>query len=1060
MNEPEGKERCPDAQLLAAFSDGNLRRSEVPVLLAHLETCERCTSALEAASALREPEGARQPRERRTLWLAAAAAVVVLLLAVPLARRALETNPTDHLVGLAPRSARVVEPRLAGGFAWAPYRGPERSSDRDAAAGRMKLVGAAGELVERANTDRTAEAQHAAGVGLLLVDQSDPAIARLREAVENDPNDTRAWSDLSAAEYTAALRHGRPSLYPVALDHANRALRMDGNFAEALFNRALILERLGLTTQAREAWQHYLRVDGSSPWANEARERLQRLPASTSESLFKHELPRLEAAVAANDDATIESIVDRYRQQSRAFAEAEYLGRWAESGAAQPLDVARAVGDALVKLSGESLLRDAVAAIDRAMPNDRATLAAAHVRYRAARIAYSRHEPAAAEPELRRAARELENGRSPMSVVARYYAASTRFDQNDAAGARRELELLLHQSPHYLAHGAQVRWALLLCTMLDEDWTATVAHAAAAERAFAQLGEKSNLAFMQAARATALISLGRADDGWALRAESFAIQSGEGRANRLSVAIGDAARVELRMGRLDAARALLDLEQTAHRAAGDDVQLSNAAGREAVLASTLGDRADADRCAREALTTATRITDPGLRARAEADARFAAGVVALDAEPSRAHGLLTQAIDHYRTTQKAFYLPEARLLRARASMRAGRREDAVRDLEEGIAELERHRGDGNGTGVLDAHRGLYGDLVPLLLDRGDVAGAFAYAERARGLACDARDLPQRLAGTGAAVLELLVLRDELVAFCVTERGLAVTRRRAKRDALTALAARDDDEAARRLYDLLIRGIVPERASQLIVVADPELQHVAFAALADRETNRHLIETMPVATALNAAALQRTDRVAAGSVVAVALPSGERVGTAALPEGVNELADVARLYGHATAIGAERASLAVMHEAAARADVLHIAGHTARQPGAGEPALLFRGVSGDVEAITWRRIASMRFRAPVVVLAACETLRAPRGANALSLGGGFLAAGASSVVGTLAPVSDNDARELFRTFHRELARGRGAAAALRHAQLEAMSARRESWRVVSMLTNRIESGGKG
>ena len=33
------------------------------------------------------------------------------------------------LVALAPASDRVLEPRLSGGFAWAPYRGPARSTD-------------------------------------------------------------------------------------------------------------------------------------------------------------------------------------------------------------------------------------------------------------------------------------------------------------------------------------------------------------------------------------------------------------------------------------------------------------------------------------------------------------------------------------------------------------------------------------------------------------------------------------------------------------------------------------------------------------------------------------------------------------------------------------------------------------------------------------------------------------------------------------------------------------------------------------------------------------------
>jgi CHAT domain-containing protein len=99
--------------------------------------------------------------------------------------------------------------------------------------------------------------------------------------------------------------------------------------------------------------------------------------------------------------------------------------------------------------------------------------------------------------------------------------------------------------------------------------------------------------------------------------------------------------------------------------------------------------------------------------------------------------------------------------------------------------------------------------------------------------------------------------------------------------------------------------------------------------------------------------------------------------------------------------------------------------------------------------------------PVVVLAACETLRAPSPeAATLGLGGGFLAAGATAVIGTLTPIPDNDARDLFRTIHRELARGRSAAAAVCQSQLDAIAAEspdhRTAWRAVAVLTNRIDA----
>ncbi len=1058
-----------EAEVLAAFVDGRLAESETNRVLAHLDRCASCRFGMEMANETIAAESPEPAAARPRTWLLATAAVfVIAIAATPLVLTWRERQPMRELVSLAPRQARIAEPRLTGGFAWAAYRGPMRSTGADSEARRMKLVGAAGDLVERADAEKTGEAQHAAGIGLVLADKPEEAMARLRLAAEGLPNAARAWSDLAAAEYTTALRLGRASLYPVALAHADRALRIDARSAEALFNRALILERLGLPQFAREAWSRYLEVDPSSPWSNEARERLRRLPASTIDSQFRRDLPLLERAALRGDAQAVDAIVDRYRQQARSWGEAEYLGRWADGDAAgRNLIIARAIGDALVRLSGETMLRDAVTAIDSAPPARRTMIAEAHSAYRRGRRTYSRREPAAAEPDLRLAAGRFAQAGDPMALVARYYAACMRFDQNDAATARRELDALRGETT-YAALGAQIGWELALCAIREEDWTAAALLSQEAAGTFARLGEQSNLAFLQAIRATALIVLGRPDEGWDLRAKAFTVQSGEGRGDRLPQSLSDAARIELRTGRMESARALLEVEAFFHRSAADDVELSNALTRAALLGMTAGDVDEAAHDARQAMTAAERIADPALRARAMADANVAAGACALPDDPPRARAFLSAALEHYRSTKHWFYVPEALLLRGRAWRRDGNADAALRDLDEGIDAVGSRGGE-----LLDVRRELFAEAIALRLDRGDVAGAFAAADRARTRISSApaagagvASLQEKLRGTDTAVLTLSVLPREIVAFFVTAGGVTAARRgmapdRAGDMARDMTSIRDD----RELYDLLIRPAAPSlrRWRHLIVVADPPLQHVPFAALLDGETNRRVIETMTVAMAPSAGALEPAAPGAASrSVAAIALPTGERSGTVALPEGQFELADVVRGYPRALEIAPERASLSTLADAAANADVIHIAGHTERQPGSGEDALLFRGRGAHPEPVTWSRIAAMKIRSPVVVLAACDTLRAPPSpqTGALSLGAGFLAAGAHDVIGTLTPIADGDARTLFSAVHRELARGRSSAAALQTAQHEAMAADSQAWRSMALLTNRIDPEKRG
>jgi tetratricopeptide (TPR) repeat protein len=207
--------------------------------------------------------------------MAAAAAVLIAVITIPLART---PRPSiDRLVALAPPSERFLEPRLSGGFAWAPYRGPARSTDPAPDVTRLKLGGAAGEVIEHAESDPAPEAQHGAGVAMVLVDKPQEAAARL-DAAARASHDAKTWNDLAAARYQAAVQLRQPSLLPRALAAVDEALRADPRLAEALFNRALILERMDMTAQARLAWQQYLAVDSTSRWASEARERMASLP--------------------------------------------------------------------------------------------------------------------------------------------------------------------------------------------------------------------------------------------------------------------------------------------------------------------------------------------------------------------------------------------------------------------------------------------------------------------------------------------------------------------------------------------------------------------------------------------------------------------------------------------------------------------------------------------------------------------------------------------------------------------------------------------------------------
>jgi CHAT domain-containing protein len=1061
--------RCPDEETLAAWVEGRLSIDETAELMEHASVCEECISMIDAANETFHAEAATTATAGMgwQRWFLAAAAVLVVAFATIIGLRLRSHDAIQDLVSVAPRSARAVEARLSGGFPWAPYRGAMRANGVAADTGQMKLIGAASEAMERAQHDTTPDAQHAAAVALVLIERPEEATTRLTVEAKRSPNDAGAWSDLAAAQYAAALA-GRTALYPEALASADRALGIDPRSLEALFNRALILERLGLRSQARAAWQHYLENDSSSQWAGEAREHLAKPAAAREAPSFDSDRPQLEAAAAAEDDVLTRTLVGRQRERARAYAEAEYLGRWADAmkqsnagEAAKWLTISRGIGGALVSVSGESLLHDAVQAIDTAEPARRLRIAEAHLTYRKGRIAYSRRELSAGESDLRLAADQFASAGDPMSLAARSYAAGARLAQNDAVSARRELAALLTEvdaARGYFSLAGQVRWELARGLMFDDDWTGAARNLGEAELLFGRAGESVNQATVGNMLADALIALGRPDEGWSAHVRTFETFTAAGRIDLLAAAVGGAATTALRSGKTETARALVNISESLDRELSNDQLLADTLVRKSLLATPI----DADaalRSAGEAVSVAMRIPNEAIRARHLADADVAMAAALLGSHPRRAHDFASRSLDLYVANRMIALVAEPYLIRARASLRLGDSAAAERDLDAGMNAVEQHSnivaGAVIGTGVLDAANALFEESIRLDLDRRDVTSAFAHSERLHGVAAGSgavEELRARLAGSGTAVVALVVLPREVVSLTVTEHGATAARSAIAREDLAGLAARDDDAAASALYDLLIRPSAPSLADSrsLIIVPDVLLERVSFAAL--RDGNHTLIERMTVAIAPNAMSLvAHTDAARPEIVTTIGLPSGAAADSVTLPEVEIELAEIGRLYRTLRRVSPANTSARGVEENAAGADVLHIAGHTEGEAATGDQALALAG-----GAVSWRTIAAMHDMAPVVVLSACNTLRRSHDQDrrALSLAGAFVAAGAREVVGTLAPIGDADARALFFALHEQLARGVAVPAALRQVQLAQLQRPGGAWRRLELLTTVI------
>ena len=108
----------------------------------------------------------------------------------------------------------------------------------------------------------------------LLAWDYDAAIGSLERALQLQPSSPSLMTDLASAHFERAEANHNAAGYGAAADLLSRALKAAPDDPVALFNRAIVYERMRLYDQSIEDWQRYLRADSGSSWTPEARKRL------------------------------------------------------------------------------------------------------------------------------------------------------------------------------------------------------------------------------------------------------------------------------------------------------------------------------------------------------------------------------------------------------------------------------------------------------------------------------------------------------------------------------------------------------------------------------------------------------------------------------------------------------------------------------------------------------------------------------------------------------------------------------------------------------------------
>lgn len=284
---PEDPHECPAAETLAAYLDGTLDAAGRVDVERHVAACVDCRDVLaESSLALAAEDEATVPtpasrapaandatrRGARWFWpavgaLAAAAALVMaIVIGKPGGGADSGARPELEALVAAVGDQRPFEPRLTGGFRFGPLAPVMRAGGRESVASSDVRIAAA-QLEIEAQERQSPEARAASAAGALVLGRTDEAIRLLQQVVRETPGRAAIWSDLAAAWLVRADGQGNAAAAAQALVAADRAIALAPTLPEALFNRALALERLGRRDEAVRAWRAVTAAEPDARWS-------------------------------------------------------------------------------------------------------------------------------------------------------------------------------------------------------------------------------------------------------------------------------------------------------------------------------------------------------------------------------------------------------------------------------------------------------------------------------------------------------------------------------------------------------------------------------------------------------------------------------------------------------------------------------------------------------------------------------------------------------------------------------------------------------------------------
>ena len=1046
MTEETRHPGCLDANMMAEYIDGGLEPRQRADVESHLAECGACyetfsetvkvSAEVGVAARLSQKVPAPQARAR---WFRYVAFAAVAVAAVALwSGQAFRTEPPLDAalseLATAVGAGRFAEARLSGPFAWGPIPSPVRGGRETAP---IPVQQAALKIAAFDDDKNSSAVVAAKGVAKLATGDVDSAVELLTEAVRRDPTHVAPHVDLSAALLALSAASNEPAHAARALDEAEMALAKDPNNAAALFNRALAIEALGLRSRAVGAWQDFLRQDGNSEWAGEARGRIQKLQKTPETT----------------------SLTPQYRE-----LEDVRLAQWARNASGQiaELSSARAAIASLAALPDQWTVAARQAVATTIDPRRQGCLALGLLKMADWRTKFISAQTASYAPLAERAAADLACAGLP-SLEADSYQVVSMFEAGDfdRADARARQLIPAARKLNYLRSLARLEQIRGLSALFRAEFSSGVAHLSAAAQAATDAGDLEFASALHVLVSQAYDQQGAVLLSW----------------RHLRIALGGIDQMESPRRRYavlaDATISALDLHWAGAASVLGSTLIESTRSWDNPAGQVLGYLKQAEalhelgkpQAARSVLMDARRllptVTPRESAEQFEAFADYAEGLITMASGPAEAAKLLTEALAYFRRASNKVMEGPTLLARGRVAMAAGDATSAEKDWQLSATLLEDQQAGINDAQLrisrLDRSWEVFEELIRLESERSpDAALDTAERSRARQLLGSLRTgtVPPPLSGAAlrswlpddAAVLFYVALPEKLLIWHITRESANLIVRTIDARALEGmigdftvtlkLGQADATPLSALLFPEAVSKSWPQR---LLLVPDGPLHNLAFAAV-PVANDRTLVEmTIPVIAA------SLTSAQIAGAYPSIQRPSSLFVGVdtassdeglAALPGVRSEMSALQSLYPSADYLTGASATRTAVLKAMRSRSLVHFSGHAVADAVIPARSRLVLVADQSGHALTAPSLAGVRLtKGATVVLAACETGRGVpfRGEGAMSLARPFLSAGASAVVATLWPVRDEPSARFLSSLHQRLIAGVATAVALAQTQ---------------------------